>query len=343
MDIGILGLAHPHVQAYVGRWQERPEWGLRVTAAWDRDPTRRDQAAKDYALRACATEEELLDDCGLGGVVIAAETSDHARLAERAAGAGKAIVMQKPLALTLAEADRIVEAVERAGVPFSLAWQMRTDPQNLKMKELLAGGRFGRVLMVRRRHGLGTHTWPGFETSWHVAPEYNRDIWADDASHPADFLYWLLGMPASVTAELGTLVNPKIPHDNGIAIFRYAGGPIAEICCSFTCLAGENTTEIVCEKGTIIQNHGDVPSANVPRWPGSVGLKWFLQEEGRWTAGDTPEVANHGERIAGLAGPLAEFFQGRRPPIATAREGRDVLRMILATYESNATGRRVTL
>ena len=52
-------------------------------------------------------------------------------------------------------------------------------------------------------------------------------------------------------------------------------------------------------------------------------------------------MTNQGERIAGLAGPLAEFLHGRRPPVATAPEGRDVLRLILACYESAEQGRRV--
>ncbi len=265
------------------------------------------------------------------------------RVDEQAAAAGKGIALQKPMALTLAEADRIVAAVDRAGVPFTMAWQMRVDPQNVEMKSLVESGVVGRVLMVRRRHGLATHTWDGFENSWFVDPALNRDIWADDASHPIDFLYWLLGMPASVTAEIESLLNPRVPSDNGIAIFRYPGGPLAEVVCSFTCVAGENTTEIVGEKGVIIQNYGDLPSANVPRPDGAVGLKWFLRETGSWTESEIASPAHHGARIAALAAPLAEFFDGRRRPIATAREGRDALRMTLACYESAEQGSRVAL
>ena len=75
---------------------------------------------------------QLLADPGIEAVVVAAETSLHASLVV-AAAAGKKIVLQKPMALTLAEGERIVSAVERAGVPFTLAWQMRVDPQNVQM------------------------------------------------------------------------------------------------------------------------------------------------------------------------------------------------------------------
>jgi len=99
------------------------------------------------------------------------------------------------MALTLEQADRIIAAVDQHQVPFTLAWQMRVDPQNREMKRLIQSGALGRVYMVRRRHGLSTHTWPRFENTWHVKPDLNKGMWADDAAHAIDFLLWLLGKP----------------------------------------------------------------------------------------------------------------------------------------------------
>jgi predicted dehydrogenase len=261
----------------------------------------------------------------------------HAEMVERAAAAGKMIALQKPLALTLDEADRIVAAVEQHHVPFTLAWQMRVDPQNIAIKQLMAGGELGRILMVRRRHGLPSQLWD-IASMWHFDPALNRDIWADDSAHPIDFIHWLLGEPESVMAELSSAYHPQVPNANGVAIFRYADGLIAEVSCSFSCLAAENTTEVIGEKGSIVQNYGDVPSCNVPRPEGAVGLKWYTAARKEWSYSDIPTPPGHGARIAGLAGPLAEFFHGRRPPLATAQEGRTSLRMTLACYVSNQYG-----
>lgn len=326
MKLGILGFAHGHVGAYIGEWRKRDD--VQLVAGWDHDVER----AKKSGIPVASITDVLRQ---VEAVVIASETSRHAELVEQAATAGKAIVLQKPLALTLAEADRIVAATKN--VPFTLAWQMRIDPHNLQLKSLLP--EFGKVYMVRRRHGLPTQTWKDFEKTWHVQPELNRDIFADDAAHPIDFLYWLRGMPVSVSAELSTM---SLTNDTGILVFRYADGSLGEVSCSFLALAGENVTEIVCERGVIIQNYGDVPSCNGPRPPGAgPQLKWF--RDGQWTASDLPEIKQHGERIAGLAGPIIEFLQGQRPPIATAAEGRDVLRIVLACYESAQQGRRINL
>ncbi len=342
MNVGILGFAHGHVDAYCRRWREHPDMGVSVSAGWDHDAERAKRAAERHGLRLLDSPEALLAESNVEAVVIAAETSMHAELVEKSAAAGKAVVLQKPMAITMAEADRIVAAVGKAGVPFTMAWQMRVDPENLKIRELMKSGRLGRIFMVRRRHGLTTHRWAGFDEGWHVKPELNRDIWADDASHAVDFVYWLLGMPVSVTAELGSLLNPKVPNDNGIAVFRYADGTFAEVVCSFVCVTHENTSEVVAEKGTVIQNYGDGPSSGA-RPEGRGGLRWFVEDAGEWEEGPDHGIRGQGDRIANLARPLADFLQGRREAIATAEEGRDVLRMILACYESNESGRRVAL
>lgn len=342
MKVGILGFAHGHVGMYCGRWRACPEMGIELTAGWDHDADRLGAAAAAHDLTPYDTPDALLAS-GVEAVVIGAETSRHAELVELAAAAGKAIVLQKPLCLTMAQADRIVEAVARSGVRFTVAWQMRADPDNLKIADLLRSGTLGRVFTVRRRHGLATQQMANFENLWHVDPACNRDIWADDAAHPVDFLYWLFGMPRSVTAEMASLLNPRVPNDNGVAIYRYADGMIAEVSSSFVCLAHENTTEVVAEKGVVIQNYGDGPSMSAPRPENAPGLKWYLAEDQQWHFGAPTVFKHQGHRIENLAGPLADFLCGRRGPIATAEEGRDTLRMILATYVSARQGRRVMM
>lgn len=339
INVGILGLAHGHVNAYCTEWQQNPQHAINLVAAWDHDAARLAKIAESYHVQPYTKVEDFLAHSNLQAVVIAAETSLHAELVEKAAAAGKMIVLQKPLALNLAEADRIVAAVNQHRVPFTLAWQMRVDPQNMQIKELLQSGILGQISMVRRRHGLPIQLWDR-ASMWHFDAALNRDIWADDSAHPIDFIFWLLGKPESVIAEMSSRLEL---NDNGIALFRYANGLLAEVSCSFTCLAAENTTEIIGEKGSIVQNYGDVPSCNVPRPTDAKGLKWYSAEKKDWTYSDIASPANHGARIARLAAPLAEFFHGHRKALATAEEGRTVLQMTLATYVSAREGRRVAV
>jgi predicted dehydrogenase len=341
VNIGVLGFAHAHVGMYITRWQQEPDMGVRVIAGWDHDSARAESSCNAWQLERIDNVDALLSRNDLTAVLIGAETAFHADLVELAANAGKAIILQKPIALTMEQANRIVEVVNRTHVPFTLAWQMRVDPHNVQAKSLLDSGKFGKVFQVRRRHCLSTQLMKDFDKSWHVKPELNRDIFADDAAHPIDFVYWLRGRPSSVMCEMGTLLNPNIPNDNAIAIFRFADGSFAEVSCSFVALAGENTLEIVCENGVIIGNYGDGPSNSV-RLPGAPQLKWWLKDEG-WTISCLPEINGQAERIGGLARPLAQFLHGQRPPIATAEEGREVLELVLACYTSHEQGKRILL
>lgn len=339
----ILGFAHGHLNAYCKLWNEHPEWGVTLTCGWDHDGDRLAEAVETFRLEPVTDAATLLSRDDVDAVVIGAETALHADLVEQAAAAGKAIVLQKPLALTMGEADRIVEAVQRHGVPFTMAWQMRVDPQNLKIRELLSDGVLGRVFQVRRRHGLSFLYAPHAADSWHTQARWNRDLWADDSSHPIDFIYWLFGLPETATAELTTLYKPETPMDNGIVIYRYPGGPLVEVACSFVTHAAENVTEITAEKGSLIQNYGDGPSCDAPRPADAIGLKWYLKEDNAWTDSGIPSPPGHRHRIQALAEPLAAFLRGERPPIATAEEGRDALRMVLATYVSSQSGQRIAL
>lgn len=199
IKVGILGLAHGHVMTYGKKWIEHPEWNIELVGGWDHDTKRRDDSVSALGIKAYDTPEALLAD--VDAVVISSETSFHAELTELAAAAGKDILCYKPMALTLEEADRMVAAVEASGVRFTLGYQMRVDPQNIKMKELVHDGTIGNICHYRRRHGLSTHTWANFDTAWHTQEHYNRDIFADDSAHPIDMINWMFGVPETVPVK----------------------------------------------------------------------------------------------------------------------------------------------
>ena len=344
MNVGILGFAHGHVMMYGDVWKNNPSMGITISGAWDHNDERLNTCADKLNItQRYSTIDELLDNTDIQGVVISSETKYHAELAVKAAEKKKKIILYKPMAMTLSQADEIVEAVNKNNVDFTMGWQMRTDPQNLKMRELLNTGELGKLFMLRRRHCLETHKWADFNKSWHVDPVLNRDIWADDAAHAIDFIYWMLGKPDSVTAELSSIFDPLVPNDNGIALFKYSNGVIAEAFCSFTCHAAESTTEMYFENGTVLQYYGDGPSTSHPRPSGLCGLKWKKHGVDDWIESDIPSPASHGERISWQAYRFADFLHGKCSPVATAEEGREALKMVLATYLSNQNGQRVSV
>jgi len=341
--IAVISFAHGHVNAYVDVIAGFDD--AVVVAAWDDDEARgRAQCAK-FGLQFETTLEALLARADVDAVIVASPTNMHAAHCIAAARAGKAIVLQKPMALSLEDCDAIDAAVRAAGVPFTLAYQMRVDPVNLKMRELLQQQAIGNVFLIKRRHAIPmllNKDWavPG---NWHIDPVQNMGMFMDDASHAADFLLWMMGTPVSVMAEIDNVVTNAAPDDNGVALLRFAGGAMGVLINSSTMLAAESTTEIYGDGGAIVHYYGDNPASTLPRPPGAAALKIFRAGAKDWEVFDLPADTPHGHRIRGLARPIVDFLHGRRGPIATASEGRDCIEIILAAYRSAREGRRIPI
>jgi predicted dehydrogenase len=289
--------------------------------------------------------EDVLSRTDVDCVIIASETNKHADLCVAALEAGKAVLLQKPMATTLADTDRIISAKNRSGQWFSLAYQMRCDPQNIRMRELIAEGAVGRLGMVRRRHCINVLFSKAFvegPSKWHISKEANRGMFFDDAIHPIDWMLWTLGKkPVSVIAEIDNVLTNVAPDDTGIAIFRFEDGLMVEIINASVTWAGENTTEIYGDKGVLIQNHGDGPSCGI-KPPHPIGVKLYQSEKADqgWQDLGLPIPVGHGERIAGVARPFIDALKAG-VPMCTAEEGRVAIELCLGAYHSAQTGMRV--
>jgi predicted dehydrogenase len=341
--LGVISFAHGHVNAYIEAIAGFDD--ARVIAAWDADAARGRMQCEKYGLAFEDDLAALLARTDIDAVFVTSPTNMHAAHCIAAARAGKAILLQKPMALSVADCDAIAAAVALHNVPFSLCYQMRADPVNLKIKALLDENAIGNIALIKRRHAIGlllNTDWakPG---NWHIDATQNMGMFMDDASHAADFLYWLLGKPRSVMAEIDNVLTDVAPDDNGVALFRFARGEIGVLINSSTQLAAESTTEIYGDRGTLVHNFGDAPASALPRAPGACALKLFRAGATDWERFDLPADTPHAQRIRGLARPLVDFLLGRRGPIATAQDGRICIEMILGAYQSAREGRRINL
>ena len=344
VNVGVLSHAHGHVNVYCGVMQHFDD--VELVATWDDEPERGSQQARAFGLDLRAKPEDVVGDPGIDAVMIGAETNRHADLVELAAAAGKHILLQKPMATTLADCDRIIDAVTRAGVKFSMAFQMRHDPVNQKMKALLHEGVVGRVAVVRRRHCIPVLLDSGFVnglTRWHVDPVANVGMFFDDATHAADWFYWLLGQPVSVMAEIDNIVTHVAPDDNGVAIYRFADGIMGILFNGSTTVAGVNTTEIYGDQGTIVQDYGDSPATSAPRPADAVPLKYIRRGDDAWTEFPMHIPGSQGDRIAAIPRPFVDYIRGLTDERVSPEEGRVSVEMVLGAYESAREGRRVLL
>ncbi|MFM7322914.1 MAG: Gfo/Idh/MocA family protein [Armatimonadota bacterium] len=343
LGIGILGFAHGHAHAYATRIATFDDAVL--VAAWDHDATRGEEGAARHGMAFVADLDELLARPDIHAVIITSETNLHADLVERACAAGKNILCQKPMATTLADCDRIVDAVDRSGVHFQMAFQMRCDPLNQRIKAWIDEGAVGKVGAVRRRHCINFLFNPGLKESpsaWHIDPVANVGMFFDDAVHAADFLYWLFGTPETVMAEIDNVLTDIAPDDTGVALFRWRGGAMGTLFNGSAILAGINTCEIYGDQGVIVQDYDDLVST-AHAVGGGPALRLYRRSTGAWETFEHTVPASHGERLQAVPRPWINDLRAGRPSSATARDGKISVAMCLASYDSARTGRRVSL
>jgi predicted dehydrogenase len=274
----------------------------------------------------------------------------HAEVGVRAARAGKHLVVEKPIDVTLAAADRLIEAARAAGVALTVISQHRFDPGLIELKRLLGDGALGRLVLAEA------------STKWYRTQAYYdsagwRGTWAMDGGslmnqgiHYVDLLRWCMGPVAEVTAVCATQAHQVEVEDTALAIVRFGSGALGTILSSTAAYPGfPQRLEITGTDGTVIVEDGRIvrrafgaqATAGVPgdgAGPGAAdaGVAGTL---GAAADPAAIEVASHAAQIADL---LAAVEEGRAPAV-DGQAGRDALEIVRAVYESARTGAPVGL
>ena len=172
---------------------------------------------------ALSSPEEAIDDPRVEAVVIVTPTTTHAGLIERAVRAGKAVWSEKPIALDLAETDRVVALVRETGIPVQLGFMRRFDPGYVKAKAAIDAGALGRIETFR---ALSRDTYP-------PSIEFLRSsggIFLDMAVHDLDLARFLVGEVEEVYSVGAVLFDPRFAEagdiDTANTLLRFANGAI---------------------------------------------------------------------------------------------------------------------
>jgi predicted dehydrogenase len=259
-------------------------------------------------------------------------TEQNAPLATRALEAGKAVVAIKPMAMTLAEADALVETVERTGRPyFPNDAARRLTPANQQFKEWIREGRIGDVVSAHCvfRAGL-PQAWPGAaEPGWFADPGRTPGgAFIDHAIYHVDVLRWLFG--AGVESVTGMTANVRhrelALEDYGHAVLRFANGCMGSIEDTWTSGPGASreALEITGTRGSLMMDSatGKIGAT------GDFGLPGWIQAP--------PPPAK-----GGFMNHVIRCLKGDEEPVSSVRVARGNLAACLAFYEAARTGRAV--
>lgn len=175
-------------------------------------------------VRVAPSLEAVLGDPDIGLVVLATPDALHASQAEAALNAGKAVVVDKPFALTHADAARVVELARSKGLLLSVFHNRRWDADFLALKDVIASGRLGRIVTVESR--FDRHR-PVVRDRWREGP--GGGVWLDLGPHLIDQMLVLFGRPLGVTCDLSVQREGGLSPDRAHATLRYPDGLRVEL------------------------------------------------------------------------------------------------------------------
>ena len=330
---GTMGWAHS------GQWAAMPEAEVVGALAESREGAAR--VAGDAGCPAFGMDEfdAMLRQTRPDIVDICVPTPAHRHYVERAAAAGKAIFVEKPLARTLADCDAIVSAVERAGVPLMAGHVLRFFPEYAAAKRLVDAGGVGQPAAIRTARMAGMPQGVGENgQTWYWDQAQSGGVVLDMIVHDFDWLRWTFGPVTRVFAK-GLYGRP--PHtglrDYALVTLRFESGAVGHVTGSWAHPGGFRTSlEIAGDAGMI--EHDSATSA-----PLTLSRHAKAGNGGRGVAvPESPLAAEENPYFMEFRAFVHALQTGEAPPV-TVYDAREAARIALAALESMETGKAVTL
>jgi UDP-N-acetyl-2-amino-2-deoxyglucuronate dehydrogenase len=301
--------------------------------------SQREEHAKEFAskwnLRLWYTDYlKMLEEADLDAVIISTPHYLHYTMVMNAIKMSKHVLVDKPMAINLKEADEMINEARKKGVKLGVILQSRFDPIVRKVKEAVNAGKLGRLIL-----GEAIVEW--FRTQEY----YNKSPWRgkwntegggaliNQAIHTIDLLLWIFGQPKQLWAQVDTFVHNIEVEDLAIAAIRFENGALGIVQGSTAIYPGLPTRlEIHGTKGTII-----IEGEMLKRWSVMMEKETVVDnvKEGlkSWTQPELVPATNH----ALLIKDFTQAIIDDREPYVNGVEGRRSIELIMAIYKSSKT------
>jgi UDP-N-acetyl-2-amino-2-deoxyglucuronate dehydrogenase len=313
--------------------------GLDLVAVSDADPERAKEAGAKWNVPPFKSYEQMLAESDADVVTIATPSGLHAEHGVMAAEAGKHVVMEKPMAISLTGADALVHACDKAGVQLFVVKQNRLNPPIQLLKRAVDRNRFGRIYMASCTVHWARPQEYYDQAPWRGTWEFDGGAFMNQASHYVDLIQWLMGPVESVMAKTATLARRIETEDSGVAILKFRSGALGTI--EVTMLAYprnlEGSLTILGEKGSV--KIGGTAVNKIEHWE-------FADpddDDKLVEAANTNPPNVYGLGHQGYYRNVLAVLRGEAKPDTDGRAGRKSLELILGIYESAKTGRDVPL
>lgn len=335
MGIVIIGcgmVAHVHASAL------KEIDTAEVLGVWGRNPASAADFASKYGFNVYPTYESVLTDPHVDAVINCLPPGYHADFGIKAAAAGKHLLVEKPIDISLENAIQLVKAYRDQGLALAVVFQNRFAPAAQKVKAALDAGLLGRIIQGDAY------------VKWYRSPEYYRaSAWRgtrsiegggaliNQAIHTIDLLQWFMGPVKSVFGHVRTAVHSIETEDLGVAVLEWQSGAVGVIEGSTALWPGvREKIEIHGENGSIALEGGNITMWKVQ---GCEESEYVEPVKISYGATNSPAIShvNHKTQIIDFIDAIRE----NRDPLVTGEEGTKALSIVLGIYASAQQGNSV--
>lgn len=320
-----------------------PAANAELVAVYDPHATANGEVARTFGVRAAGSVEELLA-AGVEAVYIASPPPVHAAQATACAQAGKHVLCEKPLGMTVAEAEQMIAACQAAGVRLGTAFMMRFHAQHQAALQMVRDGRLGKPVLGRAQLSCW---YPPLAGAWRQDPVTGGGgSLIDMGGHCIDLLEMFFGPLAAVSCFVNCSVQGYASEDSAVATLRFASGALGVVD-TFFCIpdqSSQNRLELYGSLGSILARGtiGQGDRGEMAAWLEAAAGGYDAQQARAAGGGLVIDPAPVNMYRAEIEEFSQALLDGREPG-NNAALGLQSQRVIAACYESARTGRVVSL
>ena len=326
LKIGIIGCG------MITKERHAPEYyaneNCKVVGFYDKDISRAQAMAEKYGGVVCESVDELLS-MDLDAVSVCVANAMHAEITIQALNAGKHVLCEKPMAVTLEQCEAMVEAAERNGKILMIGHNQRFAAAHQEARRLIQDGAIGKVLSFETKFGHGgPEFWTKTPDTWFFHKSQAAfGVMADLGIHKTDLMHYLLGEPIVKVQAIMNTLDKRYPDgtlinvdDNSFCFYQTESGVTGIMHVSWTFYGNEKNSTVIYGTKGVLRCYDDETNA-LKNSDATLGV----------------------HQNTGVIDEFVDSILNQREPLTSARESLKAMRVIFAALESARTGEKITV
>ena len=338
LKIGIIGcgvIANIHAEAI------RESSNAELHSVFSRNEENTKRCGEKHNVKWFTDWDKFISDTDLDIVSICSPSGNHLDYGEKAAAAGKHVIVEKPIEVTLERANRLIEKCKSNNVKLAVIYQSRFIPDIIKVKESIDNNEIGNIFMgdaqikwYRDQNYYDSGVWRGtFKLD-------GGGVLINQGIHTIDLLQWFMGDVDTITGHIGTFTHENIEgEDSAVAVLKFKSGAIAVI---------EGSTSIQPAQPRKIELHGKNGSIEIIDNDVKITIagneeESSLENETKTTGGDSPLAGFSNEPHQKQFEAIVDAINSDLEPPVSGSDSLKSLAIVLAIYESSKSGSPIKL